>query len=70
MAVSALILSKPGIIMSVAFTGLAGMVVANRAFPSLQTVFLCVVSLLLSAGGAAILNNLLDKKIDKQMTPP
>jgi len=68
MAVSAVILSKPGIIMSVAFTGLAGMVVANRAFPSLQTVFLCVVSLLLSAGGAAILNNLLDKKIDKQMT--
>lgn len=68
MAVSAVILSKPGIIMSVAFTGLAGMVVANRAFPSLQMVFLCVVSLLLSAGGAAILNNLLDKKIDKQMT--
>ncbi|MCY3985756.1 MAG: heme o synthase [Candidatus Dadabacteria bacterium] len=68
MAVSAVILSKPGIIMSVAFTGLAGMVVANRALPSLQTIFLCVISLLLSAGGAAILNNLLDKQIDKQMT--
>ena len=68
MAVSAIILSKPGIIISVAFTGLAGMVVANRALPPAQAVFLCVISLLLSAGGAAILNNLLDKKIDKQMT--
>ena len=68
MAVSAIILSKPGIIISVAFTGLAGMVVANRALPPAQAVFLCVASLLLSAGGAAILNNLLDKKIDKQMT--
>ncbi len=68
MAVSAVILSKPGIIMSVAFTGLAGMVVANRALPSTQVIFLCVASLLLSAGGAAILNNLLDKKIDRQMT--
>ncbi len=68
MAVSAIILSKPGIIISVAFTGLAGMVVANRALPSGQAVFLCVISLLLSAGGAAILNNLLDKKIDRQMT--
>ncbi len=68
MAVSAIILSKPGIIISVAFTGLAGMVVANRALPPGQAVFLCVASLLLSAGGAAILNNLLDKKIDKQMT--
>ena len=68
MAVSAIILSKPGIIMSVAFTGLAGMVIANRAFPPGQAVFLCIASLLLSAGGAAILNNLLDKKIDRQMT--
>ena len=68
MAVSAIILSKPGIIISVAFTGLAGMVVANRALPSGQAVFLCLISLLLSAGGAAILNNLLDKKIDRQMT--
>ncbi len=67
MAVSAVILSKPGIIMSVAFTGLAGMVVANRAFPSPETVLLCIASLLLSAGGAAILNNLLDKKIDREM---
>lgn len=68
MAVSAVILSKPGIIVSVAFTGLAGMVVANRALPSGGMIFLCVVSLLLSAGGAAILNNLLDKKIDRQMS--
>ena len=68
MAVSALILSKPGIITSVAFTGVAGMVVAARSLPPAKTVFLCVLSLLLSAAGAAIMNNLLDKKIDSRMS--
>ena len=68
MAVSAVILSKPGIIVSVAFTGVAGMVVAARSLPPAETVFLCALSLLLSAAGAAILNNLLDKKIDSKMS--
>lgn len=68
MAVSAVILSKPGIITSVAFTGVAGMVLAARSLPPAETVFLCVLSLLLSAAGAAILNNLLDKKIDSKMS--
>lgn len=67
MATSAVILSKPGIIMSVAFTGVAGMVVAARGAPPGVEVFLCVAALLLSAGGAAIMNNLLDKKIDSRM---
>lgn len=67
MATSAVILSKPGIIMSVAFTGVAGMVVAARGAPPGIEIFLCVVALLLSAGGAAIMNNLLDKKIDSRM---
>ena len=51
MAVSAVILSKPGIITSVAFTGVAGMVVAARSLPPAKTVFLCALSLLLSAAG-------------------
>lgn len=68
MAVSAVILSKPGIITSVAFTGVAGMVVAARSLPPAETVFLCVLSLLLSAAGAAIMNNLLDKQIDSKMS--
>ena len=33
-AVSAVVLSKPGIIMSVAFTGFTGMIVASRSLPS------------------------------------
>ncbi len=68
MAVSAVVLSKPGIITSVAFTGVAGMLMANRAAPPADTVILCITALLLSAGGSAILNNLLDKKIDKKMS--
>lgn len=65
--VSAILLSKPGIIVSVAFTGFAGMVVAERAIPSLSIIALGIISLLLSAAGSAILNNVLDKKIDKEM---
>ena len=65
--VSAILLSKPGIIVSVAFTGFAGMVVAERGIPSISVVVLGILSLLLSAAGSAILNNVLDKKIDKEM---
>lgn len=66
--VSAILLSKPGIILSVAFTGFAGMVVAQLGIPSFKITVLGILSLLLSAAGSAILNNILDKKIDKQMT--
>lgn len=65
--VSAILLSKPGIIVSVAFTGFAGMVVAERDIPSLSVIALGIISLLLSAAGSAILNNVFDKKIDKEM---
>lgn len=66
--VSAILLSKPGIILSVAFTGFAGMVVAQLGIPSFKITVLGILSLLLSAAGSAILNNILDKKIDKQMS--
>jgi protoheme IX farnesyltransferase len=66
--VSAILLSKPGIILSVAFTGYAGMVLGTRGLPGLSVTVVGIITLLLSAAGSAILNNVLDKKIDKQMT--
>ena len=65
--VSTILLSKPGIIVSVAFTGFAGMVVADKGLPPLSLGLLTMVSLLLSAAGSAILNNVLDKQIDVLM---
>ena len=65
--VSTILLAKPGIIVSVAFTGFAGLVLANRGIPDLNLLVLALVSLLLSAGGSAILNNVLDQEIDTLM---
>lgn len=64
---SAILLSKPRIILSVAFTGFAGMVLAYRGIPPSSLIILTILSLLLSAAGAAILNNLLDKQLDTMM---
>jgi len=64
---SAILLSKPRIILSVAFTGFAGMVLAYRGIPPSSLVIFTMLSLLLSAAGAAILNNLLDKQVDIMM---
>ncbi len=65
--VSAIVLSKPGIILSVAFTGYAGMVVAMEGIPNATITFLGLISLLFSAAGSAILNNVLDKSLDEKM---
>ncbi len=65
--VSAILLSKPGIITSVAFTGYAGMVLAAGKIPGFSVTFFGIITLLLSAAGSAILNNVLDKNIDRQM---
>ncbi len=65
--VSTVLLSKPGIIVSVAFTGFAGIVLAAKGLPSLSIIVLTIIALLLSAGGSAILNNVLDKQIDLLM---
>jgi protoheme IX farnesyltransferase len=64
---SLLVLTKPGIILSVSFTGVAGMVLAERGMPPLSRLVLSLSALLLSAGGAAIMNNVLDKRIDVRM---
>lgn len=67
-ATSTLLLLKPRIILSVAFTGFAAMVLAFQGTPPLDKTFYCISSLLLSAGGAAILNNVLDKEVDILMS--
>ena len=64
---SAILLSKPRIILSVTFTGFAGMVLAYRGIPPSSLIIFTMLSLLLSAAGAAILNNLLDKHLDIMM---
>lgn len=65
--VSTVLLSKPGIIVSVAFTGFAGMVLAFKGLPSLELIIFTMLALLLSAAGSAILNNVLDKQLDVLM---
>ena len=67
-ATSTLLLLKPRIILSVAFTGFAAMVLAFQGKPPIDKTFYCIFSLLLSAGGAAILNNILDKQVDILMS--
>jgi heme o synthase len=66
--VSTILLSKPGIILSVAFTGFAGMVLAARGLPPLGLTAEAILALLLSAAGSAILNNVLDKQLDVLMS--
>ena len=66
--VSTILLSKPGIILSVAFTGFAGMVLADRGLTPLGLTIEAVLALLLSAAGSAILNNVLDKELDVLMS--
>ena len=65
--VSTILLSKLGIMASVAFMVFAGMVVAYHWLPPVNLLVLTIVSLLFSAAGSAILNNVLDKQIDVMM---
>ena len=67
-ATSTILLLKPRIILSVAFTGFAAMVVAFQGMPPSDKTFYCISSLLLSAGGSAILNNIFDKEVDIMMS--
>ena len=60
-------LSKPNIILSVGLTGLTGMVLANKSLPDFRLIFFTLLSLILSAAGAAIINNLIEQDRDKLM---
>ncbi|WP_462137150.1 heme o synthase [Candidatus Mycalebacterium sp.] len=65
--VSTVILSKPGIILSVVFTGFAGMVLSLKGIPAPGVALFGCLTLMASAAGAAIFNNFLDRKSDKLM---
>ncbi len=65
--VSTVVLSKPGIILSVVFTGFAGMVLSGGGIPDASIAFLGCATLMISAAGSAIFNNFLDRKSDKLM---
>ena len=60
-------LSKPNIILSVGLTGLTGMVLANKSLPDFRLIFFTLLSLILSAARAAIINNLIEQDRDKLM---
>lgn len=64
---SLLALAKPGIVFSVSFTGFAGMVLSAGAIPAADVVLLALFALISSASGAAIINNVLDRKVDVRM---
>lgn len=49
------------------FTGFAGMVLAKRGIPGSDIIFYTLISLFLSAGGSAVLNNVLDQELDVLM---
>jgi protoheme IX farnesyltransferase len=60
-------LAKASIIFTVVVTGFTGMLMARRSLPNLWEGFWILVSLTLSSGSSAIMNNLLDYDMDKQM---
>ena len=60
-----LLLCKPTIILSVGLTGFTGMILASRSFPEPNLVILTILSLVLSAGGAAIINNIIEREKDQ-----
>lgn len=61
-----LLLSKPGIVLAEVLAGLAGMLLAAPA-PSSGTVIPVLLAIALAAGGAAMLNGVLDAAADRQM---
>ena len=60
-------LSKPGIVAAVTLSGFTSMVLAAGGLPEARTAFSCVASLLLMAVGAALANNVLDRRRDQAM---
>lgn len=62
-----LILAKPGIVAAVTFSGFTGMVVAGRGLPEAEIAIPCIASLLLMAAGSAIINCVLDRRMDELM---
>lgn len=61
------LLAKPGIVAAVTLSGFTGMVVAGKGLPEAASALSCLISLLLMAAGSALINNVLDCRIDQQM---
>ena len=61
------ILAKPGIVASVTLSGLTGMVLAGKCLPDPKTALFCLGSLLLMAAGSALVNSVLDDRMDRRM---
>lgn len=62
-----LLLAKPGIVAAVALAGYAGMTLAARGAPAPRTALVCLTALVLTAGGAALLNVLFEAASDARM---
>lgn len=58
---------KPGIVAAVLLAGFAGMVLAARGLPDSQTCLICQASLFLAAAGSAMINGVLDARLDLRM---
>jgi heme o synthase len=61
------LLAKPGIVAAVTLSGFTGMVLARRGIPPLVTALPCIASLLLMGASSALINNILDRRMDAQM---
>lgn len=61
------ILTKPGIVVMVLISTLAGMYIAQRGLPSYHLIVWTLVGIAMSTAGAATLNNYIDRDIDSIM---
>ena len=63
-----LLLTKPGIVLAEGVAGLAGILLASRGLPPApSTVCWCLLSLVMAASGAAMVNSILDEDADRRM---
>ncbi|MES0335021.1 MAG: heme o synthase [Candidatus Magnetobacterium sp. LHC-1] len=61
------ILTKPGIVLLVLIVTLAGMYMGQRGLPSPYLVSVTLIAIGLATGGSAVLNNFIDRDIDRLM---
>lgn len=62
-----LILTKPGIVSLVLMSTLTGLCIASRGFPDLDIMVWTMVGIALATAGSAVLNNYIDRDIDRLM---
>ncbi len=62
-----LVLTKPGIVSLVLMSTLTGVCIASKGFPDLGITFCTMIGVGLSTAGAAVLNNYIDRDIDRLM---